>query len=189
MALGQARLKIEAPNVPLVKEMIEDGETYGDGNSALRDSFNMNLSGGEIQLTLDTAHKSGGKYGLKYDYDFGTAGYGGVTRSFLPAGADFRGKRGIQFWFMSDGSANNLTIQFKEINGQYWEYAIPMTSPDPTQITLPWDKFTRPSWGDKGDGKLDLSNISEISLYVGKTDASHQTSGTIYFDNFGLQPP
>jgi hypothetical protein len=181
MKLSYGTAELTFPDDPY---LIETADLYNGNPRRLR-IYSVAAGGGPLTLTLDAAHKSSGPYGLAYQYDFGTAGYAGVSRLLgaPAAGYDWSGKEGISFWLAPDASHNDLTVQFKEMSGEYWEASYMVSDDKAAVIKLPFNLFKQPPWGGRQDGILDLSKISEISFYIGKGLQSTTSKGTLYLDD------
>ncbi len=153
---------------------IDNFETYSN-NTQLRNTWVVNPGGDPLTISLDANNKSEGSYGLSYAYNFSS--YSGIQRTGMDA--DWTGYEGISFWLHGDGSGRDLTIQFQESSGEYWESTISLNSGTPEVEFLPFSSFANPSWGGQVNGQLEVSNIDAIAIYIG----GNAGSGTIYIDD------
>lgn len=58
---------------------IDDFESYGGSDLALQAAYTVNPNTDPVTISLDTTHKYGGDYSLKYDYNVGVVTYGGMA--------------------------------------------------------------------------------------------------------------
>lgn len=165
---------------------LDNFEGYGGSNTNLQNTYARNSSGNSVTVTLNIANKSEGSYGMKYDYTVGTPDYCGVTKNL--GNVNFAGATGIELWLKPDGSNRTLTVQFKESSGQGsepWESKYTLSGTSATTINLPFTSFTRPSWYSGGNNVMELSNVSEYSLYINQNSGAAGSS-TLYLDNIKL---
>lgn len=165
---------------------IDDFEGYQGNDEGLKKNFTQNSGGGKLTLMLDKNNKSNGNYGLKYEYNFGSATYAGG--SFNLNDSNWTGNDTINLWIKPDGSKNIFVIQFREANGEYWELRNTelLKGNAPQLLTISLTQFKQPQWGGKVDGKLDVSEIKEFSFFINKGDESTADSGTLYFDEIAI---
>lgn len=162
---------------------LDNFEGYGGYNALLNKAFARNAGGGAFDVSLDSAHKSEGNYGLRVDYNFGGPGYAGG--SFSPDFLNLKGYDGFTFWFQPDGSNNELAIQFTDATGKYWETKTVFKGSDARMMYVPFTAFRYPGWysGDTTARPDANVNITAVSFYIGGSDDSTSTSGTFYIDD------
>jgi len=165
---------------------IDDFEGYQGDVEKLKNNFAPNRGGGKLTVSLDKNNKSNGEYGLKLEYTFGTTIYAGGT--FNLNSSNWTGNDTISLWVKPDGSKNIFVIQFREANGEYWEIRnLELLKGNKAQILkIKLSDFRQPSWGGKIDGKLDVSEIKEFSIYVNRGEESVSDSGTLYYDDIAI---
>jgi len=162
---------------------LDNFEGYGGYDALIQKAFTRNTGGGSFDVTLDTAHKSEGSYGLKVDYNFSGPGYAGG--SFNPDFLNLAGYDGFTFWLQPDGANNELAIQFTDASGKFWETKAVVRGTDPRLMIVPFDDFRLPSWySSDTTARPDPSvNITAVSFYIGGSNDSTSASGTLYFDD------
>jgi hypothetical protein len=164
--------------------IIDNFEDYDGAAYALNAMYKRNNDGDNVKISLDSANKNDGKYGLKYEYTLTARGYCGVIKQKL-RNTDWQGATGIQFWLKPDGSNNYFTIQLTETNGEAWEYGFKLGGSKEAKIyQIPFENFGKPNWCKVGDNKLNLRSISNISIYMGKGD--NDSTGAVYIDSIAL---
>ncbi|HEX3046488.1 MAG TPA: carbohydrate binding domain-containing protein [Bacillota bacterium] len=161
--------------------IVDNFEGYGGSNSNLQAAYVRNSSGNNLAVTLDSANKTEGSYGMKYDYTIGSPNFAGASRSLS---ANWTGMTGIQLWLKPDASNRTLTIQFEESSGEYWETYYTLSGAATTSVTLPFASFIHPPWYSGGNGVIDPGSIIQFSIYVNQGSGGTGNS-TLYFD--GIQ--
>ncbi len=165
---------------------VDDFESYQGSIESFKKNFSQNSGGGKLTLLLDKKVKSNGNYGLKYQYDFGTSTYAGGSINLTSI--NWTGNDTISLWIKPDGSKNIFVVQFREGNGEYWELRNTelLSEKTPQIINISLADFKQPPWGGKVDGKLDVSEIKEISFYINKGDGSTMDSGILFLDDIAV---
>lgn len=177
---------VSLDDVGLTTIPVIDNFDYYDGRELVAlGAYTRNPWGGSLTMTPDGDHKESGRYGVKYEYSYPDAAtnFAGATK--LLGLADWSGKDGVRFWFTPDGSGRKLVVQFKESDGETWEYYVTLTGTQAKALKLPFEEFVHAPWNTAGNGTLDLNEIAEFSLYVNQGDGT-VGSGILYFDSIGL---
>lgn len=161
---------------------IMDAESF-KSSSDVEDYFTGNKLGLTLDLSLNKDIHGKGTKGLNYAYDVSEEGYTGTTIKFEKA-QNWSGAKGIKLFMKKDSSGNKAVLQFKETNGEYWETAVSMNKNETGDVFIPMGDFKQPGWGGKVDGKLDLSQIAEFSIYINEVKGQTQTKqGTLVYDD------
>lgn len=174
--------------------VLDNFDYYGSGGDLVAGGiYTTNVWGGPVTFTPDASQKEAGAFGGKYTYELPTASknFAGVNKKLDHM--NWTTYDGIRMWMKKDASNRKLTIQFLETNGEAWESYITLSNDAAGVIQLPFIKFQLAPWSTSGDGKLDLSDITEFSLYVNQGDGAIG-AGTLYFDTIeiyqnGIMPP
>lgn len=153
---------------------IDNFESYVD-NAALTARWIVNSSGSPMPISLATNNVGQGVQSLKVDYNFSS--YAGIQKS--GANLNWKGYNGISLWLLPDGSGRDLTLQFQESSGEYWESTIQLAGSAPVEQFIPFSSFNNPSWGGVVNGTIEKEQISQFSIYLGGNGGN----GTIYLDN------
>lgn len=161
-------LEIEIKNYMI----IEDFEQY-TSQTHLMNHWTP-YSGTNTTITLYNVDS--GSFGMKMAYSVGIPAFAGAYKAISMDWCPFSG---LKFWIKADGSGRMLTIMFKEGNGKIWSYDYALTGNEGTTIEIPFDQFSLYF----GSGEMDLSNISQLILYITK-ETGEDGSGELYFDNF-----
>ncbi|GIH94774.1 cellulase family glycosylhydrolase [Planobispora siamensis] len=138
------------PDEPAV---VDDFESFEDSAQLAR-AYVRNPGGDPITPELVPGKA------MRLDYELGSAGYAGVTRTFAPA-LDLWGHKGLELNLSRTGTAASVTIQFVT-GGIYFEHTL--TAPEGI-VRIPFTEFRHPSWA--GGGPLDLTRFEQLSIYVG----------------------
>lgn len=172
--------EVKIPNERVA--LIMDAENFKNDSDA-EDYFSGNRLGLTLEVSLNKDIHGKGMKGLNYAYDVSEEGYTGTTIKFDKS-QNWAGAKGIKLFMKKDSSGNKAVLQFRESNGEYWETAIPMDKDETGEVYIPMNKFKQPGWGGMVDGKLDLSQISEFSIYINKVDGKTKVeSGTLVYDD------
>ncbi|WP_127498216.1 S-layer homology domain-containing protein [Paenibacillus glycanilyticus] len=177
---------VSLDDVGLTTIPVIDNFDYYDGRELVAlGAYTRNPWGGSLTITPDAGHKESGRFGMKYEYSYPDAAtnFAGATK--LLGLSDWSGEDGIRFWYTPDGSGRKLVVQFKESDGETWEYYVTLTGTEAKVLKMPFDQFVHAPWNTAGNGTLDLNAITEFSLYVNQGDGT-VGSGTLYFDSIGL---
>ncbi len=159
--------------------MVDDFEGYLGSNEALGSKF-VHAGGDSTSTALDSAHKSGGSYGLKYTYTLAGSGYAGITKSL--GGVDWSGFNALQFWYQPDGKGQKLVMQINA-DGKTYEYYPDTTGTEARLVTAPFNEFA-PANGATGTlTKLKLANVQAFSIYTNAVPSGNQLTSSMYFDD------
>ncbi|WP_323986746.1 cellulase family glycosylhydrolase [Microbacterium plantarum] len=156
---------------PITDLVIDDFESYAD-DAALAAAYVRNTGGGEITPVLRADENTANHSGV-FSYDLGAPGYAGVVHA-LPEAASWFGYEGIGLTLDAPVGAT-VTVQFVA-SGGYWETQVPVETTGAQRLELAFDTFTPPAWA--GESRLDLSSVTEISLYLAGT-----TQGSLLVDD------
>ena len=162
---------------PLV---IENADTYGGDNTILQSKWSVNPGGDLAAVSLDAINKADGNAGMKLDYQLTATtgkGYAGLEKAL--GGADYTGNTALKLWVKPDGTGNNLTFQFKDSVGHYWEGKYVMTGTTEGFITIPFSAFTQPAWDTKVNS-MNLVGMDKFAIYLGGNNLS---ANTVYLDS------
>lgn len=172
---------VEPIQDPLV---VDSFEAYNGNNSKLEAKYTVASQGDLVKVSLDSTHKASGDYGLKYEYNLGGSGYGGVTK--MLGGVDWSGQNTLKFWYTPDGRDQKLVIQIKA-NDIAFEAYPSLAGNEPQLIEIPFSQFTVASWDSSHTGStLDAVNtkkVQEFSIYVNAKQPGTQLSSELYFDD------
>ena len=162
--------------------LIMDAENF-ISDSAAEDYFSGSRLGLTLELALNKEIHGQGTKGLNYTYDVSEEGYTGTSIKFDKA-QNWSKAKGIKLFMKKDSSGNKAVLQFKEVNGEYWETSIAMDKDESGEVYIPMKDFKQPAWGGMVDGKLDLSQISEFSIYMNEVKGKTKVKqGTIVYDD------
>lgn len=147
----------------LLDDRIEDFESYKT-NGDLQSSW-ADAGGNKIKVSLDNKSKIEGENCMKYEFTSdGAQGYSGMIHSISQ---NWNGYKGVSLMVKPGNSADNITVQFREASGDYWEYTCNLNGNDWRNIFIPWSSFMHPSWSTGGKPVADLSAIDQINIYQG----------------------
>ena len=155
-------------------DVIDDFESY-ESSDDLWSSYSRNQGGNDVSLS--TVTKNGSKV-LAFGYKIDDPNYCGVMKSI--GTKDMSAYEGISLWVQGDNSNNNITVQFKDANGNYWESYVTLDSSSGKTVNLPFSQFVQPSWQSAG-AAMDTSKLTEFAIYAG--GSTSVKSGTVYLDN------
>lgn len=177
--------EVTIEKTPVVVAKIMDAETF-TSDYEVEDFFAGSRIGLTLDLNIDKDNFGKGTKGLAYNYDVAEEGYTGATIRFEPA-ANWQGATALRMYMRKDASGNKAVFQFKENNGEYWETSISLLKDEAGEVIIPLTEFKQPGWGGKVDGKLDLSEISEISIYVNEVKGQTKfKQGKIVYDDIEI---
>ncbi|MFB3161942.1 glycosyl hydrolase [Neobacillus sp. 179-J 1A1 HS] len=172
---------VEPVQDPLV---VDTFDNYNGNNSKLESKYTVASQGDQVKVSLDSMHKFSGDYGLKYEYNLGGSGYGGVTK--MLGGVDWSGQNTLKFWYIPDGHDQKLVIQVKA-NDIAFEAYPSLAGTAPQLIEIPFSQFTVAPWDTSHAGTtLDAVNakkVQEFSIYVNAKQPGNQLSSVLYFDD------
>lgn len=159
---------------------IDAFDSFGS-DAALAQAWIRNGNGNSLTTTLTTGIAGGSTKAMAMAWTLGTPSYAGITRSIPSAARNWSTTDGISITLKADtvSAGHHLTIQFKESSGEYWESNLTLASGGASVKFAAWSAFARPSWYSGGNGIIDLSAITEISLYMGGSAGS----GTLIVDD------
>jgi hypothetical protein len=149
--------------LPMAPTTIDDFEQYGT-SATLSEAYVRN-TGGDVVTPSLVASPSGTGQAMQLDVTAGPAGYAGVTRTFAPI--DLWGQQGIELTLDKSDTQATISIQFVA-NGVYWEHTVPAGTASGI-VRVPFTEFTQPPWAPSG--ALDLQNFTQLSIYLGGTQA------------------
>lgn len=155
------------------EEAIDTFDSYSSSDDVWS-AYSRNENGNEV--SLDVVNKNGSN-ALSFGYKIDSPDYCGIMKGIAK---DFSGYEGISLNVQGDGSGNQLTVQFKDGNGNYWESYITLNFTGNKTIELPFSQFVEPSWQSSGSS-MDTSKLSEFALYAG--GSTSVKSGTVYIDD------
>lgn len=162
--------------------VIVDGENFVN-NTTVEEFFSGNQIGMTLELKLQTAIHGKGTKGIAYEYNVAEEGYTGTSIRFETP-ANWTGGKAIKMYMKRDASGNKAVFQFKESNGEYWETSLNLTKDETGELVIPFTEFKQPPWGGKVDGILDLSKISEFSMYINEVKGQTKfKQGTLIYDD------
>ena len=172
--------EVKAPNERVA--LIMDAESF-KASADMEDYFSGNRLGLTLDLSLNNDVHGKGTKGVNYVYDVSEEGYTGTTIKYEKV-QNWTGAKGIKLFMKKDASGNKAVLQFKEANGEYWETALPMNKAEVGDVFIPMVEFKQPGWGGKVDGNLDLSQISEFSIYINEVKGQTKSKqGTLVYDD------
>jgi hypothetical protein len=158
---------------------VDDFSGYEGSDDNLRAAYVRNTGGDPMTVSLDNTNADVAP-AMAVNYTIGTAGYAGVSRSFATP-QDWSADRGLRFWLKPGEVGRAMTIQFQAA-GVFWETSYTPTSTTPGIVTLPFDQFRVPPWGQPGP--LDLTQVGQLSIYVGGAAGT----GTFFIDSIVAYP-
>jgi mannan endo-1,4-beta-mannosidase len=143
----------------------------------------VHAGGDATAVSLQGTNKSGGTYGMKFDYTLGGSGYAGITKSL--GGADWSGFNKLKFWLAPDGKDQKLVIQIR-VDGVSYEVYPSLASTTPGWVEIPFYQFTVAPWDTANAGKtlnkLNLKNVQDFAIYVNSKNGA-TLSSTLYLDD------
>lgn len=151
--------------------LMEDGEyDYGlDSNIAAR--YTALSDGGQLAVSLDTANKNDGSYGVKLSYDLGQYGSAGTGRALDHA--NLSQFDALHAWVKGDGTAAKLTFRLTAKDGKVWDAEVPVSGTEGRMVEIRHSA---------GQGSADWSDIIYFSIIIEQT-AGSPSSGTITVDD------
>jgi hypothetical protein len=164
-------------SLPEESLVIEDFESYAD-DAAMAAAYPRNSGGGLVAPTLTENPVTGTTAG-RFTFDLGAPGYAGVIHD-LPAAQSWWGYRGLGMT-LDAPQGTTVTVQFVAAGG-YWEAQVPVTQAGPQTVEVPFTDFAPPAWA--GESRLDLSSVSQFSLYLADT-----ASGDLIVDDIVALAP
>jgi len=185
--VGRVEIGFGANLIPLTDKppvnVFEDGEYDYGANDKIQARYTRNANGDSIGISLDTANKNRGNYGIKLDYSFASAYYAGLTRSL--GNADLTGFDSLHAWIKPDGSSNSLSFQLKTANNRIYEAKTALAGAEARTIELKLAEFAQPQWNIDayGSGAVDLGHVTEFSVYVSSGASSTANAGVVYLDD------
>jgi hypothetical protein len=175
--------------------IMDDFESYGGNDSALKARWRALPHGDPCGIALDKENKAGGQYGLRVDYgsspgdqsksfEWPTAAGPHSGRMWIPTpNWDWRGMTAFQFWLKPDGSDRMVMWQFQAADGEMWEVHHYMQAGDTTPriiriplVNLVYNPAHRNN-ANRGDFKPEA--IREFCIMV----FGRPGKGTIYVDD------
>ena len=176
------KIEVRVIKKPKTEEnQIDNFESYID-NEHLNDTYTPNSSGNKVVVSL---LKEKNNTALKYDYTLGYPKYAGIN-SAIDSNNNWSKYKAIQLNLRHNSDQPvELTIQIKA-SGIPWEIHINLDKNTPDFLILNFTDFQLPPW-KQGDYKMDLSDVSEFSIYVGvKEKPVKGINGTLIIDNINL---
>ena len=185
-------LQAQTPKVkPVI--VIDNFDSYPNDEALLKAWYHPCYHGGPMVRTLEANIKDAGKYSLKCCYtnlDEPTKFYSPVCRVDH---WDASGSDAVSFWYKSDGSGREFTIQFNIANKDgknihdLWEttYFPEKGDTSARTIILPYcDLKHNIQYADTPNVSPEFKpeSICEIALYIGGRDHGAGT-GAYYFDS------
>ncbi len=156
------------------EDELDTFESYAS-NDELAKAYIRNSGGNELSVSL--ANKNGSQ-AMKFDYKIDNPDYCGVNKAIK--GKDFTNYKGISLWLEGDGSGNEITIQLRDSNDNYWETYIDLNFTGGKTIQVPFEDFKAPSW-QSGGNTINTAGINQLAIYAGGNTSTK--SGTVYFDD------
>jgi len=162
------------PTEPLV---VDDFESYAD-DAALSAAYLPNAGGGTVTPSLVADGPTGSTAGM-FAFDLGAPGYAGVVHEF-PEPHNWWGFESIGLT-LDAPVGTTVSVQFVA-GGSYWESSVEVAEVGPQPVEIPFADFAPPAWA--GDGRLDLSSVTQYALYVADTPV-----GALVVDDVVAVPP
>lgn len=149
--------------------LVEDTESYSSAAS-LNAAYHINhcWDANEGQLTLSgPPHVGGGTQAVAFWFNNRQAppnDYSGFER-FLPVPQDWSGHSHLCLWAESDGSINDVVMQFREKGGEVWKHYLPLP-PGARDSCVPPSEgvFVPADWSAAGNDRIDLSAAPRPSI-------------------------
>lgn len=161
--------------------IIDTFEGYDD-TQALAAAYLVNSAGAPVAVSLDSETAAEGTYSMKYAYDVESNSYCGVTKALK--NADWSAFDGISFKLYADGSDRDVTIQFVDGAGAYWESIQKVTAQTGwVDVKIPFTDFNNQSWGTAADS-ITRNGVTQFSIYAGQN--GNPGKGVWYFDDITL---
>lgn len=165
-------------------DTIDDFDYYSGSELVASGAYTPNEFGNVITLTPTAEYRDSGKYGVAINYtEDSNISFTGVTKKLN--NVNWVGYNGITLWLKPDGTGNKFVIQFKEADGEAWEAYYKLSGTDSVNLQIPFASFMHPGWYAGGNGKMDLQDITEFSIYINQ-DAGEDGANTIYLDSIKL---
>lgn len=168
--IGYGTNSIPLTDKPPVNVM-EDGEYDYGLDSNIADRYSALPGAGALVLSLDTANKNDGSYGVKLSYDFGQYGSAGTGR--VLEHADLSAFDAMHAWVKGDGSAAKLIFRLTSQDGKVWDAEVPVSGTEGRTVEI------RRS---AGLGEADWSDIVHFSMIIERADAS-PVAGSVTVDD------
>lgn len=163
---------------------VDNFEVYSGNTEKLQSKYTVASQGDKVNLSLDAEHKNSGEFGLKYEYNLGGAGYGGMTK--MLGGVDWSGQNTLKFWYLPDGNDQKLVIQVKA-NDIAFEAYPSLAGNEPQLIEIPFSEFTVAPWDASHAGAVlnetNAKKVQEFSIYVNAKQPGTTLSSVLYFDD------
>lgn len=158
-------------------DLIEDFNGYSD-NHSLSSAWVRNGNGDSISSSLVEIN---GSKAMKLDYALGGNNYAGVQKSLGQLNlSEFDG---VEFWYQPDGSKNTLTIQMHDAEDVYWEAQRELSTKDAESIRISFSEFAPKDGYGQPSGSIGDVLFHDFAIYVGTSQNTECTSGTLLFDN------
>lgn len=167
--------------------LVDDFEGYGGSNEAVSAKY-PKAGGDDVKVSLDSEQKLNGNYGLKLQYNIGSAGYTGVGKNL--GTVDWSDSNALHLWiatgdtgaYAKEGKPLKLVIQL-HLNGSAYEAYPVLDASTQNELTIPFGDFKVASWSTGGPiSKEGLKKVSEFRIYVNSMDKGEH-SGILYFDD------
>lgn len=142
--------------------LVDDFDSYTD-DAQLAATYVPNSGGDPITPTL-AAPGVGSGHSMELSYQLGANGYAGVIRT-LAVPQKWSGTTGLSMWVQPADDGQQVNVQFVAA-GAYWEHSVTLQGTQGRMVKIPFADFAPPPWAAQ-DATLDLSSISQFSLYPG----------------------
>jgi hypothetical protein len=171
-----------SPTTTPLPGIIDTFETYNGSTPLLQATYPQAAGGNTMTVALDSTNRSEGTYSMAMSFMLNSPNYAGVTRNI---NTNWSGYNAVSFWTSRSVNGHQLTFQFREASGEYWEAYHTFSSATQTTI-IPFSNFVRPPWyTGPGNNVVDLGSIDQYSIYINQGTG---TTGafTAYIDNIRL---
>lgn len=172
--------------------LVDDFENYYGSNDQLAKAWTINKDTNcNISFTLNQSKVSSGSYGLAFQYDETSTGWGGAT---LNKEADWSNCNALQFYMVPDGNLQKTVIQITAGGVVYEAYlqnysAYQKAGKNPILVTIPFSEFCeRDTEGNpKGGLVKDCTSVTSLGLWVNALAGTSaikddRVQGTLYYD-------
>lgn len=178
---------------PVEDETLVDGfENYNGVDSQLTKAWTANKDTNcNISFTLNKSKVFSGSYGLTFNYDETSTGWGGST---INKNADWSNCNALQFYMIPDGNNQKTVIQITAGGVVYETYLNAYSTykkmgKTPILVTIPFSEFCqRDTKGNpKGGLEKDCKAVTSVGLWVNALKDTPavkdgRVSGTLYYD-------